>query len=263
MLGLKMTIGKKYIVVKAYEKKTSKEAIEKANYTRKMTREFLEKNPDLKQNENKEKRFNQSINRTRQNFNSIIENNINDNSYMITLTYKENMQDYKKASNDFIKFIKRLGYKFNLKPSYVGVKELQDRGAIHYHIILFNLPDITISDVKDLWQFGEQVHVKKITDKNVSRLANYLTKYLTKCKRFIEKGYRLYFTSRDIKKSIVINDTKVICDLTRDKEVLVTETYYSKYLGSVRQEYIKNDTNILNNPSYELAKLYFGKEKVK
>ena len=67
----------------------------------------------------------------------------------LTLTFKENITDLKEANYEFTKFIRRLNYETNaiegrdLKKSnlkYLSVFELQKRGAIHYHMIFFNLP---------------------------------------------------------------------------------------------------------------------------
>ena len=63
------------------------------------------------------------------------------NELWITLTYKENMRDEKRLSDDFKKFIKRLnvfmfgrGQKMGL--DYIMVPEPQGRGAWHAHILM-------------------------------------------------------------------------------------------------------------------------------
>ena len=62
----------------------------------------------------------------------------------ITLTFADNIQDLFIANAEFTLFIKRLNYYvFKQKKSilkYLVVPEFQKRGAVHYHIIFFNLP---------------------------------------------------------------------------------------------------------------------------
>jgi hypothetical protein len=51
-----------------------------------------------------------------------------------TLTFRENLHNIKEANYEFLKFIKRVKYKFG-DFKYLAVIEFQDRGAIHYHMI--------------------------------------------------------------------------------------------------------------------------------
>ncbi len=76
----------------------------------------------------------------------------------LTLTFKENITDVKKANYEFKKFIKRLNYYLkvnNYAPAkYIAVLENQKRGAIHYHIVLFNVPYIPHEDYLGIWAKG-------------------------------------------------------------------------------------------------------------
>jgi hypothetical protein len=64
----------------------------------------------------------------------------------ITYTFTENIIDIKKANLHFTKYIKRLNYQYfrNKKAvmKYVVVLEFQKRGAVHYHVVFFNLPRV-------------------------------------------------------------------------------------------------------------------------
>lgn len=63
------------------------------------------------------------------------------NELWMTLTYKENMTDAKRLSDDFRTFIKRLnefmfGRKSKMGLDYIMVPEPQGRGAWHAHILM-------------------------------------------------------------------------------------------------------------------------------
>lgn len=116
----------------------------------------------------------------------------------LTLTFKENIINLKAANYEFTKFIRRLNYETNeiekkdLKQSnlkYLAVYELQERGAIHYHMIFFNLPYIkdVYNRLRDIWGQGrimvggKDKRFKKIRDqKNLEKIIDYFTKYIQK-----------------------------------------------------------------------------------
>lgn len=63
----------------------------------------------------------------------------------LTLTFAENIKDLTAANREFRKFMKRLGHfvaKDQAHVQYVAVPEFQKRGAVHYHLVIFNLPSI-------------------------------------------------------------------------------------------------------------------------
>jgi hypothetical protein len=95
----------------------------------------------------------------------------------LTLTYKENMQDLKRANMDFRLFIKRLDYQTGQKLRYIAVPEFQERGAIHYHILLFNLPYLKGELIESIWKHGKTDIRLAYRGKGIF---NYMTKYLTK-----------------------------------------------------------------------------------
>lgn len=116
----------------------------------------------------------------------------------LTLTFKENITDLKEANYEFTKFIRRLNYEVNqiekqdLKLSnlkYLAVYELQERGAVHYHVIFFNLPYINniYKRMYDIWNQG-RIRVggkdKRLTKikshKSLEKIIDYFTKYIQK-----------------------------------------------------------------------------------
>jgi len=117
----------------------------------------------------------------------------------LTTTFAENITNLKEANYEFTKFIRRLNYEVNqiekrdLKLSnlkYLAVYELQERGAIHYHMIFFNLPYIKniYTRMREIWGKENRIMVggknksfTKIRDqKNLEKIIDYFTKYIQK-----------------------------------------------------------------------------------
>ncbi|WP_338962225.1 rolling circle replication-associated protein [Spiroplasma endosymbiont of Lasioglossum villosulum] len=139
----------------------------------------------------------------------------------VTLTYKDNMQDIKKAKKDiglfFIKLKKwwndpkRLKYLGELK--YFYVYEYQSRGAVHFHIV-FNRK-VHKSMLLEWWThgFSDLKVVKKGTNEFVIK---YLGKYVTKAFDDVKSlnqadvGVKAYAFSRNCKNPIVIRGIKKI-----------------------------------------------------
>lgn len=156
-----------------------------------------------------------SLARARREIIDIIRLNLTVDSCLLTLTYKENVQDYERARKDFDKFVKRIKYNFDIVLKYLRVIELQKRGAIHFHVIVFN-PEfcrIPYNEIYSIWGHGA-VHIRKIEaldDVTADKVGNYLGKYLTKSKE-IAPNKKIYTTSRGLrrveKQRIVIEDSK-------------------------------------------------------
>lgn len=103
--------------------------------------------------------------------------------HLLTLTYRENITDYKQASRDLSGFIRRIK---TFLPGFVfiAVPERQKRGAWHWHLAVVGRQDVDL--LRRLWRavVGEgniDVQPPKRTKRN-RRLAivAYLSKYLAK-----------------------------------------------------------------------------------
>jgi hypothetical protein len=128
----------------------------------------------------------------------------------MTLTYKANVTDLEKANKDFEKFTKRLTYHVSGEKKaflkYLAVVEFQERGAIHYHVLFFNLPYIDVKEIAKVWGFGdgEKGGVKINECKNVDNIGAYLIKYMGKtmdqadAKTRRDKDKKRYFSSRGL-----------------------------------------------------------------
>lgn len=168
----------------------------------------LANNEEKKPKTNKEDSLNSSARRSKRMIKRLIKANSflwfkkkNYQPYLpitLTLTFKENITNLREANYEFTKFIRRLNYevnqieKQNLKLSnlkYLAVYELQERGAIHYHAIFFNLPYINniYKRMYDIWNQGrimvggKKKGLTKIKDhKRLEKIIDYFTKYIQK-----------------------------------------------------------------------------------
>ncbi len=183
------------------------------NYTKKINGGYIEYvitkninniNIPNKKNDNNIKRLD-SLQRSARNIKSIIDNNLEFNDLILTLTFKENIIDYDSADKDFNKFIKRLRYKYG-DFEYISVKELQDRGAIHYHVILFTYGKIINMSERELikiWGLG-RCSLDYVKADNYDSLRFYFSKYLTDWQKgdIIATNRKIYTTSRGVNKIV-------------------------------------------------------------
>lgn len=188
----------------------------------------------------------------------------------LTLTFKDNVQDWEFANVEHRNFIKRLNYfvygEKCSKLAYISVPELQKRGAIHYHIFFFNLPYIDKDFVEELWGNGT-AHIKKeVGSLEGESLGKYITKYMTKqfydrdkdgnYKFYYDKatweGKKTYFASKNLFKPVVFKFTS--CELNAVEFVLQDVPFGTKIntfkiddeeiLFSTEQEYRLSDEKI-------------------
>lgn len=153
-------------------------------------------------------------------------------SVFMTLTFAENIKDFETANHEFKLFIKRLGnavfdrlHRNNLQ--YVVVPEFQKRGAIHYHLIIFNMPYIKASKIEALWRNG---FIKLKAIDHVTNVGAYICKYMGKDLEDERlTGKKCYFTSRGLKKPIQCNlDTRNEEDRKKLESVIQTAQAHAK-----------------------------------
>ena len=165
----------------------------------------------------------------------------NDLTTFITLTYKDNFQDFKKSKchlNYFLKKFKGL--------KYIYVLELQSRGAIHYHLLCnLSIPfktshkgrksqmqkDFERQFANKYWKHGF-VDVRNLRSEGNTNVGKYLSSYMVK--QLLNKdlqGVRCFGYSRNLLKPI---EEKIIYkgdifELLKDYKVSYTNTYQIKY----------------------------------
>lgn len=99
----------------------------------------------------------------------------------LTLTF-HSIPTIEGAVNSFQKFMKRVRRKFPLV-SGIWRKEFQQRGAAHYHVILFGLPYWDWKEILATWQACTpdkegSIHVKLL--KSAKGIIGYVAKYIAK-----------------------------------------------------------------------------------
>lgn len=126
----------------------------------------------------------------------------------ITLTFADNITSVPEANEQYVRFIKRLNYHvFKSKQSeaqYTAVIEFQKRGAVHYHIVFYNLPFVPLEALEQVWGQGF-VFIEAVAD--IPNIGAYMIKYLTK--ESLDERLRdrkRYFSSRRVKRPVVIRD---------------------------------------------------------
>jgi len=105
---------------------------------------------------------------------------------LLTLTYRENMEDEARVRRDWSKFLRRLKEHHGWEFPFVCVRERQKRGAWHLHVGVRGWRDVGV--LRAAWR-----HVVGLDNGNIdirrprrggawrsSRLAGYLAKYLGK-----------------------------------------------------------------------------------
>ena len=148
------------------------------------------------------------LSRARKDLRRLINSNIEKYSKFLTLTFKENVLDLDYANNEFKKFIKRLNYHYKIKVRYSVVIEFQERGAIHYHCLLYNLTQkINVKELSGIWNNG---FIKINAIDNVDNVGAYVCKYMTKVDDERLKGRKMYFNSRNLNKPQEIKDNDLI-----------------------------------------------------
>ena len=201
--------------------------------------------------DDKEKNRVKVYNRAKRTVKRLINTNIGEYSKFVTLTFKDNITDIKIANYEFKKFKQRLERYLKHKLQYVAVIEFQKRGAIHYHVVMFNAPYIKVSKLRQIWRNGF-VKINKID--NVDNVGAYVCKYMTKasCNDDRLKGQKMYFSSRGLEKPIEVKDKEKVENLA---VALPSDylTYENKFV---------NDYNTIIYKQYNLNKRV-SKDKVK
>ena len=200
-----------------------------------------------------------SLKRAKANLRRLINSNVGQygkefTAKFLTLTFKENVKNIKQANYEFEKFLKRLNYycfgtkKANLK--YTCVVEFQKRGAIHYHIIIYNMPYLKANEISNVWGNGF-IKINKIND--IDNVGAYVGEYLGQAKKGQGKnieddrlrGQKTYFSSRGLFKPVEITDKKIVEQVATallNEKPTYSATFDNEQLGNIsyKQYNLKN-----------------------
>lgn len=183
---------------------------------------------------------------------------------------------------------------------YIAIWERQQRGAIHYHVILFNLPFVEAKKLEEIWGNGfirinlieenkkekGKKQSKKKQDKKASRtVSSYLTKYFTKDIDDRVREKKAYFSSRNLERpkeqkqrltadeinEILVDSEDILRQKEFDSKVFIGMVGKDKAFRNVRKIYIKkrnknfackNTKNVLEFKSKSKDKKSYFKNKI-
>jgi hypothetical protein len=171
-----------------------------------------------------------------------------ENPLLLSFTYSKNMTDITIGWKDYRKFIQRLRNKFGKNFKYIAVPEFQKRGAVHFHVLFWGLPEeINPKDERinrtmaKVWGHGF-VDVKN-TDGH-EKLSGYLAKYMAKAftdKRL--KNQKAYMPSKNVKRPVITRNALVLYELMEnvgENDLPVSDKEYNtQYLGKCRYRLYK------------------------
>ncbi len=182
---------------------------------------------------------------------------------LLTLTFKENIKEVKKANDEFTKFIKRLNYEITGEKisflKYITVIEFQKRGAVHYHVLFFNYSYLPKKKLSEIWRQGF-IKVERIKTQDIGMAISYLCKYMIKdlgadklC------GQKSYFASRDLEKPVIArNQVRNDFFLSLFKEDLeTTEEFRKKFKSAYCGEFDYSVHNLYKNKNFKKGILDF------
>ncbi|MFV0480121.1 MAG: hypothetical protein ACK5LZ_06090 [Anaerorhabdus sp.] len=210
--------------------------------------EEIEENKKIEKKERIEKedkkRRKSDINRLKKKMNRLLHANFGQYKHkekFLTLTFEGKNPTREEVLYRFKKFMLRFKYYYGDTFEYISVIERGMNGTkrLHLHLICFNLPYIDIQELKKIWKYG-RIDLRVVKNLEV---VSYMTKYIDKNfdeENNHEKGKKLYFPSRGLKKSteIYLNDE----ELNEFLELLPGNpyfqfSYHSDFVGDV--DYIK------------------------
>lgn len=140
-----------------------------------------------------------SLSQAKKKIRRAIYSNCTENDVFLTLTFKELVTDLDRAHYEFKKFRQRLEYRIGKKLKYVCIIEWQERGAIHYHVYLFDIGFIDWKVYQSAWGLGF-IRVNKINDPG--GVGHYVSAYMTKDLLDREEltGRKAFFISKGLEK---------------------------------------------------------------
>jgi len=198
-----------------------------------------------------QQRSSRNIKSCRRAFTRLVRANLSPQSvpYLITLTMRD-IVSVDEAWEAHMLFCKRLRTAFKLENlKWISVPEFQKRGSIHFHLLVWGIPEYLIIHERDtryiqnLWGYG---YVDCVVTDGSPKLATYLAKYMQKAmydERLLKK--RAYYSSRNVSRPLQFSHALIA---THSKEilgkntVLVTESIFeTEWLGQCHYTMLRLD----------------------
>ena len=131
----------------------------------------------------------------------------------------------------------------NKDVKYLVVKEHQKRGAIHFHLIVFDIQPKELINLLLSWNYGFK-HYKHIKNKYSYSMANYLTSYMTKEKnQLVDANKKVFSSSRNLKRPLVISNNIIDEIFLKHKYNVDLKVY----------DWTQHNYIIEKKPNYDLA----------
>ena len=157
-------------------------------------------------------------------------NFIKGSSRLITYTFRENIQDLDFAHQAFAKQIRLFCDYMGFRLKYIAVIEFQERGAIHYHCVFFNLKEkLDLDKMREMWPHGS-VNVKRLI-KGTNDVGFYLTSYMCLDEEKLRER-KAYYCSLYLKKPIE-EKKKALVDFAK----ITAKGFHEKYSKTFENEY--------------------------
>jgi hypothetical protein len=188
------------------------------------------------------RRYTRSFQRARSSFFRLVRSNVSPENRpaLVTLTMRE-VVSIREGWRGFTLFAQRLKNSTKGKVSYIAVPEFQERGAVHFHALVWGLTDEEIIGERStrriarLWGHG---YIDIRSTDGSPKLIGYLSKYMSKA-MFDPRlsGQKAYSASRNIVRSVSLNTPTQIDIATRiwglgvDIHPLTERIYQTEWLG--------------------------------
>jgi hypothetical protein len=170
--------------------------------------------------------------------------NFSNKSKFLTLTFRENIDDFDRANKMFKAFVRKMKKEQN-DFKYLAVIEFQERGSIHYHM-LCNMKYMRANKIREHWHSvvgkdNGNIDIQRIT--HVDNIGAYVVKYMTKSdadERLI--GKKMYQRSRGMdepKELVGAQAEYIMAQLEKEgKKIVYSSSYENKQTGN-KIEYIE------------------------
>ncbi|MBP9759913.1 MAG: hypothetical protein KBD24_00930 [Candidatus Pacebacteria bacterium] len=177
-------------------------------------------------------------------FRRIVASNLGETSspILVTLTYRDNFTNLGLAYQHFSAFTRTLRSKYGKEFRYICVPEFQKRGAVHFHALVWGLPEEVVLQERNtralagLWAKGF-VFLKQ-TDGN-ERLSRYLSKYMAKA--FTDprlKNQKSYVASKNILRPLIQSGSflieEVLAQFRVTEPAIFDQSFTTSWLGNGR-----------------------------
>ncbi len=174
---------------------------------------------------------------------------------MMTLTFRENIVDHELSDKLFKAFVKEFNRLYpNYQFKYIGTRERQERGAIHYHLLISRyIPQKLLYEVWNKVAVGS-VHMKYVGMKGIFYVVKYIEKNIVTESFISRDGFnaKQYLCSKFLDRNIKNIRKQYVYVLSRDKS----------YLSNNFNQGLKSAEKHIKDLNREIAEAYYNSQVV-